>query len=183
MIFPTIILIALGLSFDTFAVSVSNGISISSIRFWEAVKVATIFALFQAFMPLIGWMVGIQIEQSISNYDHWVAFGLLTILAIKMILESFKKDPGHISTLKLTLILGMALATSIDALVAGVSFAFMEMNIYQSLLVIAIVTFLSSMMGTLFGKKVGSNFGKRMERIGGLILFGIGVKILNDHLA
>ena len=135
-------------------------------------------------MPLFGWLLGKQVEQLINNYDHWIAFGLLAILGFKMVYESFKNDvvKSTFNPLRLTILIGMALATSIDALVVGVSFAFINMNIYWSILVIAVVTFLVSMTGILFGKKVGGRLGKRMEVIGGLILIGIGLKILISHL-
>jgi putative Mn2+ efflux pump MntP len=180
----TILLIAIGLSFDTFAVSVSTGLAITKIRFWQAVKIAITLAFFQALMPFFGWLFGKQVEHLISNYDHWIAFGLLLILGIRMIYESFKKDEvdKSFNPLNSTVLIGMAVATSIDALVVGVSFAFINMNIYWSVFLIGAVTFLVAMTGILFGKKVGGNHGKRMEIIGGLILIGIGVKILISHL-
>ena len=135
-------------------------------------------------MPFMGWLLGKQVEQLINNYDHWIAFGLLAILGVKMVYESFKNDneKSTFNPLRLSILIGMALATSVDALVVGVSFAFINMNIYWSVLVIATVTFLVSMVGILFGKKVGGSLGKRMEVIGGLILIGIGLKILLSHL-
>ncbi len=184
MDFITILLIAIGLSFDTFAVSVSTGITVTTIRFWQAIRIAFTLSIFQALMPFMGWLLGKQVEQLISNYDHWIAFGLLAILGLKMVYESFKNDneKSTFNPLRLSILLGMAVATSVDALVVGVSFAFIKMNIYWSILVIAVVTFLVSMTGILFGKKVGGRLGKRMEVIGGLILIGIGVKILLSHL-
>ncbi|MEI6764954.1 MAG: manganese efflux pump MntP family protein [Bacteroidota bacterium] len=180
----SIILIAIGLSADTFAVSVSTGLVVNNIRFWQGVRFALVMAILQTLMPFAGWFAGSQVASYISNYDHWIAFGLLSVLGIKMILESFKKDKEESSfnPLKLTVMLGIAIATSIDALVVGVSFAMIQMNIYLSILIIGFVTFLVSMIGMLFGKKVGSRFGKRMEIIGGIILIGIGVKILLSHL-
>ncbi len=184
MDFITIFLIAIGLSFDTFAVSVTTGLTISHIRFWQGIRIAIILAFFQALMPFIGWLIGKQVENLISNYDHWIAFGLLSILGIKMIYESFSKDEENkkFNPLIIWVVIGMAVATSIDALVVGVSFAFIEINIYWSLLIIGFVTFLVSMIGMLLGKKVGSKLGKRMEIIGGIILIGIGLKILLSHL-
>jgi putative Mn2+ efflux pump MntP len=180
----TILLIAVGLSFDTFAVSVSSGLTIRHIRFLQAVKIAFTLAVFQSLMPLIGWFLGNQVSGYIANYDHWVAFGLLSVLGLKMAYESLKKDKenSNFNPLNLLVLLGMAVATSIDALVIGVSFALVEINIYWSILVIGVVTFLVSMVGMLFGKKVGGKLGKQMEIIGGLILIGIGIKILLEHL-
>lgn len=180
----SLLLIAIGLSFDTFAVSVSTGLIKSNIRFWQGVRFALVMAVLQTLMPFAGWFAGSQVAHLISDYDHWVAFGLLVILGIKMIVESFKKDKEkeNFDPLKFTVMLGIAVATSVDALVVGVSFAMISMNIYLSILVIGAVTFLVSMIGMLFGKKAGGRFGKRMEVVGGLILIGIGVKILLSHL-
>jgi putative Mn2+ efflux pump MntP len=180
----TIFLIAVGLSFDTFAVSVSTGITISFIRFWQAVKIAATLALFQGLMPLAGWFLGNQVSSYIIIYDHWVAFGLLSFLGIKMAWESLKKDEkkSNFNPLNRMVLLGMAIATSIDALIVGVSFAFINLNIYLAILVIGGVTFFVSMIGMLFGKKVGDKLGKRVEIIGGIILVGIGVKILISHI-
>jgi len=183
MDFITLLLIAIGLSFDTFAASVSTGLSISHIRFWQGVRVALILAFFQSLMPLTGWFAGKQVASLISDYDHWIAFGLLGALGLKMIYESFEQESKQesVDPLRFTFLVGIAIATSIDALVVGVSFAFMEMNIFWSVFVIGAVTFLVSMIGMLFGKQAGGWFGKKMEIVGGLILIGIGVKILIEH--
>ena len=180
----TILLIAVGLSFDTFAVSVSSGLTIRQIRFFQAVKIAFTLAFFQSLMPLIGWILGNQVAGYIASYDHWVAFGLLSLLGLKMIYESLKNDKenSNFNPLNLVVLLGMSIATSIDALVVGVSFALIEINLYWSIFIIGVVTFLVAMIGMLFGKKVGGKLGKRMEIIGGLILIGIGIKILLEHL-
>ncbi len=179
----TIILIAIGLSFDTFAVSVSTGLTISKISFRQAFRIVIILAFFQAIMPLAGWFLGSQVANLISNYDHWIAFGLLTILGIKMIYESFKNNAVKTDSNNLTLpvLVGMAIATSIDALVVGVSFAFVKLNIYYTILIIGATTFLVAMIGMLLGKKVGGKFGTKMEIFGVLILIGIGIKILLSH--
>jgi len=183
MDFFTLLLIAIGLSFDTFAASVSTGLAVNHIKFWQGVKVAIILAFFQSLMPLIGWFAGKQIASLISDYDHWIAFGLLGALGLKMIYESFVQEEkqDEADPLRFTILIGIAIATSIDALVVGVSFAFMEMNIYWSVFVIGAVTFLVSMIGMLFGKQAGGWFGKKMEIVGGLILIGIGIKILIEH--
>ena len=184
MDYISLILIAFGLSFDTFAVSVSTGIKITYLKFKQALKIALTFGFFQALMPLIGWFLGVQIESYISNYDHWIAFGLLAILGLRMIYESFSKEENNTSAnpLNPVILIGMAIATSIDALVVGVSFAFMNMNIYLSVAIIGLVTFLVSMVGMLFGKKVGGKLGKRMEIVGGIILIIIGLKMLFSHI-
>ena len=180
----TLILISIGLSFDTFAVSVSTGLVIINIKFWQAVKTAMIFTVFQSLMPFIGWIAGKQIDQAIKIYDHWIAFILLGILGLKMIYEGTKKvkDRKEFNPLKIHVIIGMAVATSIDALIAGVSFAFIDLNIYLSVLIIGFVTFLAAMLGMLFGKKIGERLGRKMEIAGGIILLVIGLNILINHL-
>ena len=180
----TLLFIAIGLSFDTFAVSVSTGLVISRIKFLQAARVAIILTIFQTIMPFIGWFTGKQIELILSDYDHWIAFILLSLLGLKMICESFNKteSKNNFNPLKLSIVIGMAVATSIDALIVGVSFAFTGTNIYLSMLIIGMITFLASMLGMLFGKKVGHSLGKKMEIVGGMILIGIGLKILFDHI-
>jgi len=178
----TLILLAIGLCFDTFAVSVSSGIIRKEIIFWQAVRIAIILALFQAFMPFLGWLGGVTIKTWIEPFDHWVALGILTILGIKMIVESQKNsDEKDIDPLNIKVIIGMALATSIDAFAVGISFAIIEVNMLLAVFVIGSVTFIASMLGILFGKKTGSHFGQKMEIIGGLILITIGVKIVMEH--
>lgn len=184
MAFLTLLLLAVGLSFDTFAVSVSTGLSVCHIRFWQAVRVALILGVFQGLMPYIGWLGGKQVAHYIADYDHWLAFTLLTILGVKMIWESFQRDDNtskECNPLKLSLVVGMAIATSIDALVVGVSFAFLQMNIFWAAFIIGAVTFLVAMLGMLFGKKVGGKLGKKMGIIGGVMLIAIGLKILLEH--
>lgn len=180
----TILLIGLSLSFDTFAVSVTTGIVATHIRFWQATKVAIIFAAFQGLMPLLGWLVGIQFVDYIKEYDHWIAFALLFIIGARMILVSLKPEEKRtgINPFKPIVLIGMALSTSIDALIVGITFAFIEVNIVSSVLIIGFVTYVAAMLGILFGKKAGQHFGKRIEIIGGLMLIAIGLKILLEHL-
>ena len=176
-------LIATGLSFDTFAVSLSTGLTVSNIKFWQGVKIAFVLAFFQTIMPLIGWIGGVQVEKYIASYDHWIAFSLLAALGIKMILESFKKEEEKkFNPLLFSVLIGMAVATSIDALVVGLCLAMIKTNIYLALIIIGSVTFLVSMTGMLFGKKANGRSGKKVEILGGLILIGIGLKILIGHL-
>ncbi len=184
MDYITLFLIAIGLSFDTFAVSVSTGLILKKIKFQQALKVAFVLAFLQSLMPLMGWFAGKQISQYIGNFDHWIAFVLLSILGIKMIIESYKSEENdkNFNPLKFIVLLGIGIATSIDALVVGISFAFLQTNIWNAILIIGVVTFLVAMLGMLFGKKIGSKFGKRIEIMGGLILISIGLKILLDHI-
>lgn len=180
----TIFLIAIGLSFDTFAVSVSSGLLKKEIEFFNATKIAFTLAFFQGLMPMIGWMTGLIIKDYISSIDHWIAFGLLTVLGTKMIRESFKNvDPKKcINPLKLKIMVTMAIATSIDALIVGISFSIINIPILVSVIIIGAVTFIVSMLGILFGKKTAGALGKKMEIFGGIILIGIGIKILIQHL-
>ncbi|HAQ65604.1 MAG TPA: hypothetical protein DCR43_07120 [Bacteroidales bacterium] len=186
MDFTFIIILAIGLSFDSFAISVCTGLAVPHITFWRASRVALVLAFFQGVMPLLGYFFGRQIQPLIAEWDHWIAFALLSILGIKMISESFK-TPGKANTSRdplawITLI-WMAVATSIDALAVGFSFAFLEISVLTATLTIGSVTYLAGMLGMLAGKTTGPRLGKRMEIIGGLILIGIGVKILVTHLS
>lgn len=178
----TLFLLAIGLCFDTFAVSVSSGLLRKEIVFWQAVRIAIILGFVQAFMPVVGWLGGITIKEWIEPFDHWVALGILSILGVKMLIESQKKsEDKKIDPLDIKVIISMALATSIDAFAVGISFAIVEVNMILAVLVIGAVTFIASMLGILFGKKTGSHFGQKMEIIGGLILIAIGIKILLEH--
>jgi putative Mn2+ efflux pump MntP len=180
----TIFLIALGLSADSFAVSITSGLVLNRIDFKNAAKIAFSLGFFQALMPTIGWLIGTRIQSYIESFDHWIAFGLLSVIGIKMILESLKKDEEdkNFNPLNIKILLMMSLATSIDALVAGISFAFIEYNWFISGFIIGAITFIISMLGILFGKKMGNRFGNKMEILGGIILIFIGVRILFQHL-
>jgi len=184
MFYLTVLLIAIGLSFDSFAVSVTSGLLKKDIRFRMAARIAFSLAAFQTVMPVIGWLAGSGIKDYIKSYDHWVAFALLGMLGLKMIADSqkpaeVKKETDPLSFLY---IIGISLATSIDALVVGFSFACLGLPIFSTVLIIGIITFIISMLGILAGKKTGERSGKKMEIIGGIILFCIGLKILIEHL-
>ena len=181
----TIFIIAIGLCFDSFAVSVSSGLAMRDITFLKALRIAFFLALFQGGMPVLGWILGYEVKDYISEYDHWIAFTLLSIVGVKMIIESFKKDEScRINPLNIYFLLTISVATSIDALVVGVSFALISINTPILLIgfIIGSVTFIVAMLGILFGKKTGAKYGKRMEVLGGVILIGIGLKILLEHL-
>lgn len=184
MEFLTIFLIAIGLSADSFAVSITSGLVLNKIDFRNAAKIAFSLGFFQALMPTIGWLIGVKIQKYIESFDHWIAFGLLFIIGIKMILESLKSDEEdkNFNPLNPKVLMMMSLATSIDALVVGISFAFIDYNWFVSGFIIGAVTFIISMLGILFGKKMGSRFGSKMEIVGGIILIFIGVRILFQHL-
>lgn len=185
MDFGFILLLAVGLCFDSFAVSVSTGLAVPHITFWRATRVALVLALFQGLMPFIGFMFGRQVEPLIGEWDHWIAFLLLAVLGFDMIRDSFavpettdsKRDP-----LSWPVLLWMALATSIDALAVGFSFAFFQVSMLTAVITIGFITYLAGMLGMLAGKITGPRLGKRMEIIGGLILIGMGVKVLLQHM-
>ncbi len=180
----SILLIAIGLCFDTFAVSITAGLVANRINFFQATKIAIVLAVFQLLMPLLGWFLGSQIADKICEFDHWLAFGLLSLIGLKMIIESLKPEENRkeMNPFNPTVLIAMALSTSIDSLIVGVSFAFIDINITLSVIIIGATTYIVAMLGMLFGKKVGGAFGKRMEIVGGLILIGIGIKILLEHL-
>lgn len=180
----TIVFLAIGLSFDSFAVSVCSGLNLPHIRFFQAAKIAIFLAVFQALMPLIGWLVGNSMKSIIEPVDHWLAFGLLVLIGGKMIIESLAstgqreiKNPLH-----LKVILLLSLATSIDALAVGFSFATLLDKIIIAVFIIGAITFIAAMLGILLGKKMGPKVSRYAEITGGLILIAIGLKILIEHL-
>lgn len=179
----TIILIAIGLSMDSFAISITNGFTIRELKISKVLTIALSLAIFQAIMPVIGWLTGIGLKKYIMAADHWIAFVLLTIIGLKMIYEGTKKKKGNQGTeLKILTLVGQSIATSIDALVVGISFAFVNISIFTPILIIGLTTFIISMAGLYLGKLYSSKVDKKIEIIGGLILIGIGVKILIEHL-
>lgn len=180
----TTILIALGLAMDAFAVSITSGIAIKHLKINHALRIAEFFGLFQAFMPLIGWLAGISLMNYISGIDHWIAFGLLAFIGCKMIYESTKIEDSEKETnpLNLYVLLLLSIATSIDALAVGVSFAFLQTAIVTPMIIIGTITFALSFIGVFIGDKSGHLFENKIEIAGGLILIGIGIKILIEHL-
>ncbi len=181
----TILFIAFGLAMDAFAVSIANGITAKHQRMNNALKLGLSFGSFQAFMPLMGWLAGLSLRDFISGVDHWIAFGLLSLIGCKMIYESRKIESGEKEphTLTVLVLFMLSVATSIDALAVGVSFAFLRVSIATPVIVIGVVTFLLSFLGVFIGSKVGHFFESKIEVVGGLILIAIGVKILVEHLA
>jgi putative Mn2+ efflux pump MntP len=180
----TVILIACGLSLDAFAVSIASGIVIRRERIRHALKVALFFGGFQALMPTVGWLAGLGLRNFISGIDHWIAFGLLVFIGSKMIVESRcleKMEEKGCPTDNPTLLM-LAIATSIDALAVGLSFSLLQVSIVLPVAVIGAITFAVSFGGFLAGSRFGHCFEKKIEVAGGLILIGIGLKILIEHL-
>ncbi len=182
MFLVEIIFIGIGLAMDSFAVSIANGIKATEIKIKYPLKIAFSFGFFQAFMPLIGWLIGTGFKTLISTVDHWVAFILLGIIGAKMIYESFKIEEEKMPPLlKNRVLLMQSVSTSIDALIVGTSLAFLNFPIFISVILIGIITFIFSFCGVYVGKKFGSFLESKAEIAGGLILIGIGLKILLNH--
>ncbi|MFH0760262.1 MAG: manganese efflux pump MntP family protein [Bacteroidota bacterium] len=185
MDFLTLIGIAVGLSMDALAVSVANGFMIKQLRVRHAFRIAFFFGFFQALMPLIGWAAGITFSQYIKTFDHWIAFGLLVLVGGRMIWESVstgKKDEAVKNCTHFPTLLMLSIATSIDALAVGVSFAFLDITIWLPILVIGLITFVICFIGVNIGSRLGTVFGNKLGIIGGIVLIGIGMKILIEHL-
>jgi len=185
MDFIVIIGIAVGLSMDALAVSIANGFMIKQLRVRHALRIAFFFGFFQAMMPLIGWAAGITFSQYITSVDHWIAFGLLLLVGGRMIWESLsgsKKGEAVKNCLHFPTLLMLSIATSIDALAVGVSFAFLDMTIWLPILIIGLITFVICFIGVNIGSRLGPVFGNKLGIIGGIVLIGIGIKILIEHL-
>ena len=179
-----IFLIAVSLALDAFAVSVSSGIAIPGFGWKQAVKMGLWFGTFQFAMPLAGWLLGSSVSGYIEAVDHWVAFGLLALIGGRMAWGAVRgggdeeEAPADLSAKRLCL---LAIATSSDALAVGVSMAFMRVDVLFSAIIIGIVAFVLSVVGGLAGRRLGSLFQQRAELVGGLVLIGIGIKILVEH--
>jgi putative Mn2+ efflux pump MntP len=184
MDYLTIIGIAVGLCFDTFAVSLSFGVIQFKVLFRQAVRLALILAIFQGGMTVAGFFLGSIVSNTLKAVDHWIALGLLSILGIKMIIEGLKKQEMKEITdySKPLVILTIALGTSIDAFAVGISFAFLDVKIWSAGIIIGAVTFLASMVAIRIGKSAGEKLGQRVEIVGGLILVAIGIKIFLEHI-
>ena len=179
----TIMLIAVGLAMDAFAVSIAKGISINDQKRKSALVIASFFATFQMIMPVIGWLAGLGLKEVIMGIDHWIALGLLVLIGARMIYDSTKKeDVQRESNLRFHILLTLSVATSIDALMVGLSFAFLQTAIAVPLIVIGIVTFALSYVGFLFGNVIGNILGNKMKVVGGVILIAIGIKIFLEHM-
>ena len=181
-----ILFIAVSLAMDAFAVSVPSGISVRGFSWRQAVKLGIWFGAFQFAMPLLGWFAGSSISAYIVAVDHYIAFGLLAFIGGRMVWEALSSpcgvEPGP-TELSARRLAGLALATSIDALAVGVSMAFIEVDILLAAGIIGLVAFTFSILGGLLGRRLGCLFQRRAEVLGGLVLIGIGIKILWEHLS
>lgn len=177
-----IFLIGLSLSLDSFAVSASVSLRHGKHKIQKYLLLALVFALFQSLMPLLGFCLGQGLKTFISNIDHWIAFVLLTGVGIEFIINSFSEKEEEIKKINLKTMLFLGLATSIDALVVGITFAFMNINLWLATLIIGLITFVVSSFGCFCGTRFHHLKSKKIEIFGGFILIMIGLKILLTHL-
>ena len=179
-----LLFIAVSLSMDAFAVSVCKGLNMKKINYKHAVIIGGFFGVFQAVMPLIGWAVGKQFADLVTSVSHWIAFGLLVFIGGKMLIEAIKggDDEEVPDGLDYKELFVLAVATSIDALAVGVVFAFENVKIVPSVLLIGVVTFVLSVIGVAVGNRFGAKYNKRAEIAGGVILILLGTKILLEGL-
>lgn len=177
-----LILIAVGLAMDAFAVSVCKGLSMSKMEWKKAVIIGLYFGGFQALMPLIGYVLGVGFEDKIKSLDHWIAFVLLVFIGMNMIKEAFEIKEESNDKIDFKTMIILAIATSIDALAVGVTFAFLNVNIMLAISLIGIITFIISMIGVKIGNVFGDKYETKAELAGGFILIFLGAKILLEHL-
>jgi putative Mn2+ efflux pump MntP len=179
-----IILIAIGLSMDAFAVSITLGLQADKPKVKEILTPGIFFGFFQAFMPIMGFFAGIYFANRIQEIDHWIAFVLLGIIGGKMIKDSFSKSEEELDEnhFKFSKMLVLAIATSIDALAVGITFAFFKVEIFKAAIIIGLITFVISMSGVKIGSIFGTKFKSKAEFVGGAVLVLLGIKILIEHL-
>ena len=178
-----LLVLALGLSMDAFAVSICKGLSVPKLQAKHCLICGVYFGGFQALMPLIGWALGKRFQSMITNIDHWIAFVLLAVIGANMIKESFSKEEEcPDASFGFKTMLTLAVATSIDALAVGVTFAFLDVSIVPAVLLIGATTFVCSAVGVKIGNVFGNRFQSKAEFLGGLVLIAIGLKILIEHL-
>lgn len=189
--FVELFLLGVGLSMDAFAVAVCKGLGMHRVNYKHAVIIALFFGGFQALMPLVGWALGTQFESFVTPVDHWIAFVLLAFIGGKMLWDAFHeekedengcgcdKTDGRLDLRELTL---LAVATSIDALAVGITFAFLQVDIVPAIVTIGITTFVLSLVGVIVGNQFGSRFERPATIAGGVVLILLGVKILLEHL-
>ncbi len=167
---------------DSFAVSVSNGITFPSLKRKQLFRIALCFAFFQGAMPFLGWFLGHSFINYIQSFDHWIAFGLLSLIGGKMVYESLNGNNSEtIKNLGARTVIIQSIATSIDALAVGISFAVLKINIFSAIVIIASTTFIISLLGLKMGRTIGDKLSHRAELIGGAVLIILGIKILLEH--
>ena len=181
-----LLLIGVGLAMDAFAVSICKGLNMKKVNKLHCGVIALFFGGFQALMPLIGWALGKQFEGYITSVDHWIAFVLLALIGGNMVKESRQKEEGEAckceAKLDIKELFLLAVATSIDALAVGITFAFLQVDIIPAVTIIGVTTFVISAIGVFIGNIFGSRYKNKAELAGGIILILIGLKILLEHL-
>ena len=175
-------LVALGLAMDAFSVAICKGLAMKKMELKKSVIIGLYFGAFQGIMPIIGYLLGSSFSEKIVEYDHWIAFGLLILIGINMIREAFDKDEEVNDKVDFKSMIWLAIATSIDALTVGVTFSFLEVNVWFAALLIGITTYVLSVLGVMIGSKFGEKYKAGAEATGGVILILMGVKILLKHL-
>lgn len=180
----SIIMIAFALSMDAFAVSVSRGFCIKQLHIKHALKISLSFGLFQAIMPIIGWLAGFSLKDLIHGVDHWIAFFLLFIIGCKMIWESrsLPEDEENCKEIRNFQLFILSIATSLDALAVGITLPFLNISIITAPLIIGMITFVLCFAGIYLGNRFGHLFEKKMEVVGGVVLILIGIKILLEGI-
>lgn len=188
VMFFTLLLMGVGLAMDAFAVSICKGLSMRKVNKKQCLVIGLFFGGFQALMPFIGWVLGSQFEQYITSIDHWIAFILLGFIGGKMVVEAIREKDEAVEVgkmdppLDLKEMFILAIATSIDALAVGITFAFLQVPIIEAISIIGITTFVISVIGVYVGNFFGNRYKKKAELAGGMILILIGLKILLEHL-
>ena len=178
-----LIFLSIGLAMDAFAVAICKGLSMSKMKWKNACVIGSYFGVFQAGMPFIGYILGVSFKDKICSIDHWVAFILLGVIGLNMIKEAISKDnEKQNDSIKFKDMLILAVATSIDALAIGITFAFLKVNIWLAMSLIGIITFIISVAGVKIGNIFGDKYEKKAEFVGGIILILLGTKILIEHL-
>lgn len=178
-----ILLISIGLAMDAFAVSVCKGLAMKKMSWKKAIIIGLYFGIFQAVMPVIGYFLGTTFERFITNVDHWVAFILLVGIGINMVKEAFNKESENRNdNVDMKTMLVLSIATSIDALAIGITFACLKIHIVMPFITIGLITFIISVIGVKIGNQFGDKYGKKAEIMGGVILILLGIKILLEHL-
>lgn len=177
------LLIGIGLAMDAFAVSICKGLSMKTIDLKKTCIIGLYFGIFQAGMPIIGYFLGIGFENFVTQIDHWIAFCLLGFIGVNMIREALSKNEEEVdSDISFKTMIILSIATSIDALAVGITFAFLNVNIMASASIIGVITFILSAIGVVIGNKFGNKYEKKAELFGGIVLILMGVKILLEHL-
>lgn len=177
-----LLVIAVGLSMDAFAVSICKGLSVQKVKPKHYLIVGAYFGGFQALMPLLGYLLGVRFEAMVANVDHWIAFVLLGLIGANMVRESRAEEEKLDDSFTVSTMLLLAVATSIDALAIGVTFAFLGVNIIEAIILIGITTGIISGVGLKIGNVFGSRYKSKAEMAGGIVLILMGIKILVQHL-